>query len=107
MRPLWAAAVAAGVAHVTLLSNAANELSDRALHAAFERDLKAACAAPGAVTMQNLLRDNAHGIDIREHSELYAPAGTVRIPWVNDRDISAAAVERFCSPLHMLGSATC
>lgn len=105
---LWAAAVAERVSHVTFLSNAANEISDRAPHAAMERDLKAACAVAGAMTtwtmlraeyfMQNLLRDNAHCIDIRERSELYAPAGTARIPWIDDRDVAAAAVVTLLNP---------
>lgn len=106
LRPLWRDAVAAGVRHVTFLSNAANEVSDRAPHAAMERDLRAACA--GSTTtwtflraeyfMQNLLRDNGHCIDIREHSELYAPAGEAQIAWIDDRDVAAAAVVTLLHP---------
>jgi uncharacterized protein YbjT (DUF2867 family) len=90
-------AISAGVLHITFLSVDGAERQRWVPHHAVEehllsRDLSATILRPGFFA-QNL--GDAYAADIRDHDELYVPAGRGRVSFVDVRDVAELAAKTY------------
>jgi uncharacterized protein YbjT (DUF2867 family) len=100
--PAVDAALRCGVEHVTLLSVLGAERNPLLPHRRIEKHLlDADCTHTflrASFFMQNL--DEVHAVDVREHSEIFVPAGDGETSFVDARDIADVAAVTLLEPGH-------
>ena len=102
IRPAVDYAAANGVQHVVFLSLLGAEKNRIVPHAKVEQILQAG-AVPYTLLrcgffMQNL--STTHAVDIREHDEIFVPAGKGKTAFIDVRDIAAVAARTLTEPGH-------
>jgi uncharacterized protein YbjT (DUF2867 family) len=102
LRPVVQAAKAAGVRHVVFLSLLGVRKNPVAPHAKVERFIREAQVPytflRPSFFMQNL--STTHRADIREHNELFVPAGKGKTGFIDARDIAAVAARTLLEDGH-------
>jgi uncharacterized protein YbjT (DUF2867 family) len=102
VNPAIDAAIRCGVEHVVVLSVLGAEKNPLLPHRRIERHVESAdCTYTflrASFFMQNF--DEVHREDIREHGELFVPAGDGKTSFVDARDIGAVAAAALVEPGH-------
>ncbi|WP_071391303.1 NmrA family NAD(P)-binding protein [Haloprofundus marisrubri] len=96
------AAIRVGVDHVVFLSVLGANRNPLLPHRRIERHLEQSDASytflRASFFMQNLAE--VHAVDVREHDELFVPAGEGRTSFVDARDVAAVAAAALTEPGH-------
>lgn len=96
------AAIRVGVDHVVYLSVLGANRNPLLPHRRIERHLESSDATytflRASFFMQNLAE--VHAVDVREHDELFVPAGEGRTSFVDARDVAAVAAAALTEPGH-------
>lgn len=105
--PAVDAAIAAGVKQIVFLSLLGAERNPLVPHRAIEQHVQAAAVdhvlLRPSFFMQNL--STVHRADIRDHDEIYVPAGRGRTSFIDARDIADVAVHVLTVPAQHVASA--